>query len=293
MKRMISAWLLVCICLLWGCTAQNNSGQIVATTMPVYCFTKALCQNTDLTVTRLVTENVSCLHDYTLQVWQMQAAEQAELVILSGVGLEEFLEDVLVDKPYLDASHGVALLEGGHHHHEDETEEEHESYGQDPHIWLSPKNAKVMASNICRGLCEKYPQYTSSFEANLASLHKDLDELQAYGEENLAGLSRRELITFHDGFGYLAHSFDLTILEAVEEESGSEASAKELIHMVNLVREHDLPAIFTERSGSVSAASVIAAETGVRIFTLDMAMTGDNYFEAMYRNIDTLKEALQ
>jgi zinc transport system substrate-binding protein len=99
------------------------------------------------------------------------------------------------------------------------------------------------------------------------------------------------MITFHDGFAYFAHAFDLTILEAVEEESGSEASAQELKHLIGLVDEHRLPAIFTEINGSVSAADIIAAETGVGIFPLDMAMTGDDYFKAMYHNIDTLKEA--
>ena len=72
----------------------------------------------------------------------------------------------------------------------------------------------------------------------------------------------------------------------------NEASAAELKHLITLTREHGLPAVFTESSGSVSAAGVIAAETGADIFELDMAMSGDSYFAAMYRNIDTIKEAL-
>ena len=85
---------------------------------------------------------------------------------------------------------------------------------------------------------------------------------------------------------------EVTILEAVEEESGSEASAQELKHLIGVVRENDLPAIFTERNGSTSAAGVISRETGVTVYSLDMAMAGDSYFDAMYRNIDTIKEAL-
>jgi ABC-type Zn uptake system ZnuABC Zn-binding protein ZnuA len=59
-----------------------------------------------------------------------------------------------------------------------------------------------------------------------------------------------------------------------------------------LVNANHLPAIFTERNGSASAASIIARETGVESFALDMAMAGDDYFEAMYHNIDTIREAL-
>ena len=69
----------------------------------------------------------------------------------------------------------------------------------------------------------------------------------------------------------------MTILEAVEEESGSEASAAELIHLIEEVRHHELPAVFTEALGSVSAAQIIAAETGTDIYTLDMAMHGSSY----------------
>ena len=120
-----------------------------------------------------------------------------------------------------------------------------------------------------------------------------LDDLQAYGEQNLRNLASRNLITFHDGFSYFAESFDLHILKAIEEESGSEASAKELIELINLVEESKSPAIFTETNGSTSAAEIIAEETGVKVFALDMAMAGSSYFKAMYHNIDTIKEALE
>ncbi len=286
MKRLTV--LLALLVLLSGCGAEE-SGQVAATTLPVYTFTTLLCQGTPITVTRLVTENVSCLHDYTLKVDQMRAVEQAELVVISGAGLEDFLEDALQSAQTLvDASQGLTLLEGGHDHgHEGHV------HTEDPHIWLSPVNAKAMAANICRGLQAAYPAYKDIFEENLASICARLDALQAYGEAQLAQLRCRELITFHDGFTYLAESFGLHIVHAVEEESGSEASASELIELIGLVREHQLPAIFTETNGSDAAASIIAAETGVQVFALDMAMSGEDYFGAMRRNIDTLKEALQ
>ena len=91
----------------------------------------------------------------------------------------------------------------------------------------------------------------------------------------------------------MAQEYGLTILEAVEEESGSEASAAELIHLINLINGHNLPVVFTEINGADSAANIISAETGVNIFQLDMAMAGNSYFESMYHNINTLKEALQ
>ena len=293
MNRFISFILIFCL-LLAGCSAGQQPAQIAATTLPVYEFTSRLCDGTDLTVTRLVTESVSCLHDYTLQVGQMQAIEGADTVIISGAGLEEFLDEALHGAEHIiDASRGIELLcpeEGHEHAHEhDDHGHHHES---DPHIWLSPAHAAVMAKNICSELTARYPGYASIFAENLTQLLTDLDALDQYGKTQLSALSCRDIITFHDGFAYFAEHYGLHILRAVEEESGSEASAAELIELIRMTRDHNLPAIFTEANGADSAARIISAETGAEIFILDMAMAGDSYFDAMYHNIDTLKEAL-
>ena len=294
MRRTILLFILLAALLL-GCAPEQPQAQIAATTLPVYEFTSRLCDGTGLTVTQLVTEAVSCLHDYSLNVRQVKSAECAEMIIISGAGLEEFMEDLLAEKNVVDSSVAVPLLEGGHDHVHGDEAVSHEGHHHeaDPHIWLSPRNSKIMAENIAAGLSYQYPQYADMFQNNLVALLADLDTLQTYGEAQLASLNSRELITFHDGFAYLADSFDLTILEAVEEESGSEASAAELIHLIKEVRRHNLPAIFTEKLGSVSAAQTIAAETGVSVYELDMVMHGTSYFDAMYHNINTLKGALE
>ena len=277
--------------LLCGCGAKDESARVAATTLPVWEFSARLCAGTPITVTRLVTEQVSCLHDYSLNVRQVKAAEAAETIVISGAGLEDFLDDLLLNASVIDASEGIDLLCGEEHEEEHHHEDGHH-HEEDPHIWLAPENAKIMARNISDGLSTRYPQYKQTFESNLDSLLNDLTALQEYGEDTLSKLKCRDLITFHDGFSYFAQSFDLTIVKAVEEESGSEASARELIEMITLVEENALPAIFTETSGSTSAAGIIARETGCGQYTLDMAMSGDSYFNAMYHNIDTIKEAL-
>lgn len=284
--------ILICVLLLGilsGCAAPADTADIAATTLPVYQFTYMLTDGTDLTVTRLVTESVSCLHDYSLNVRQVKAAESADLIVINGAGLEDFMADLLDGKQTVDASSGIERLESCHNHEQEDHDHHHE---QDSHIWLSPANAMVMARNICDGLTAQYPEYAAVFAANLITLLARLQELLDYGNAQLSELACREIITFHDGFGHFARCFDLEILAAVEEESGSETSAHQLIELIELVRHHHLPAIFTETNGSDASAKVIAAETGVTLLTLDMAMAGDDYFAAMRHNIDALREAL-
>lgn len=290
MKKLAFILLIILILALSGCSAVNMNYDIVATTLPVYDLTSMLCEGTDLSVGRLVTESVSCLHDYTLKVSQMRMLEGAELVVISGAGLEDFLTDALQDsQTIIDTSENINLHPSEHTHHESHSHR-HET---DPHFWLSPENAVRMAETIAQNLADTYPGFADIIQANLQQILNKLTDLQNYGQAQLAELTCRELITFHDGFSYFAQAFDLTILEAVEEESGSEASAQEIIHLVSLVNQHRLTAVFTEISGSDACAGIIASETGVTIYTLDMAMAGDSYFQAMYHNIDTIKEALK
>lgn len=290
MKKLSIFTLVLLIIFCSGC-GRNLNFDIVATTLPVYDFTTFLCQGTDLSVGRLVTESVSCLHDYSLQAVQMRMIEGADAVVISGAGLESFLDDALHSQHLIDASKHVHIHSEVHSHGHDEPTHGH-AHDADPHFWLSTENAKTMSVNICNELSSLYPEQEKIFRKNLTSLTEKLDALQEYGNTKLSDLSTRELITFHDGFSYFAEGFDLEILDSVEEESGSEASAAQIIHLVDLIETHSLPAIFVETNGSDSCAGIIRDETDVAIYTLDMAMAGNSYFDSMYHNIDTIKEAL-
>ena len=148
MKKRIFAGLLalLMICgMLSGCAAREaERWDVLATTGPVWSMTGALLEGTGLTCGRVITESVSCLHDYTLTVAQMEKIGQADVVVLNGLGLEEFMEDALrTAKRTITASTGVDTLPG-----ED---------GEDPHIWLDPANCILMCKNIAAGLAEFYP----------------------------------------------------------------------------------------------------------------------------------------
>ena len=268
-----------------GCK-QEDGTQILATTKPVYEFATILCEGTPLKVDLLISENVSCLHDYTLQVNQMRKLESAELIIINGAGFEDFLADALPDdRRIIDCSANIELHCAHSHSHDSHTHE------NDPHIWLSIDNGRKMAEDIYAGLCKNNPEYTDTITSNFAKLIGKFDTLSENAQV-LKELRCRELITFHDGFSYFADSLDLHIIKAIEEESGSEASAQELISIIQDIKVHNLPAIFTEVSSSSAAASIIRAETGIQVYALDMALSERSYFDAMEHNIKTLKEAL-
>lgn len=282
--RCLMAVLLI-LCLLTACGTSQSAEQkdqetmILATTYPMYYLTSQLTEGTEgLQVELMVSEAVSCLHDYTLTTGQMKMIEQADLIVMNGAGLEEFMASALKSVPedkLVDSAEGIALLD------------------DDPHIWLDPEYFAQQGENIAAALTERYPAYADTFSDNESALTAELTDLKAELRDSVADLSCRELITFHDGFSYFAQGLDLTIAAAIEEEEGAEASAAELKEICDLIAEENIPAIFVERNGSTNAAEIISRETGVGVFTLNTMMDGQtDYMTAMRENVSAVKEAL-
>lgn len=267
--------LLMAMLLTAGCQKVNSDKTVVAaTTKPVYRFASALLAGTDKEAACVVTESVSCLHDYTLTVKQMKLLETADLILINGGGMEDFMKDALRGKDTVANYEQKLSFKDG-----------------DPHIWLHPQRALEMAKAMRDTLVERYPEDGAVIEANFLSLEEKFLDLIAYGEDAKKNLHSSGLVTFHDGFSYFAEFMGVEILASMEEEHGSEVAAKDLIAMIDLVKEKQLPAIFTEVNGATGAAESVQKETGVRIYALDMAMGESDYFTAMRHNIDTVKEA--
>lgn len=313
MKRLLA--LVLALALLTGCAPRPAAGDgglhVLCTTYPVYLFTTAVVGDTEgVEVELLVNAQTSCLHDYTLTVEDMRAIDRSDILVMSGVGLEDFLSDALEQKgiPVIDCSENISLLpslehegHGGHDHEEE----------MDPHYWMDPRRVEWVLETIADGLSDWDAANSRRYQQNLilawdalGALTQDATSAQimtvsvTQGYLDLAPLcSTTGLVTFHDGFQYFADAFELELLAAIEEEEGSEASARELAEIIELVKDRDIPAIFVEKNGSRRSAEVIARETGCKIYELDLLMSGEGtgvsaYREAMEQNLKTVLEAL-
>lgn len=293
LKKIVS--ILLCCCLFF--TACQSTGEtataktkIVATTYPVYLFTMHVVRGIpDIEVNLMVQDQISCLHDYSLSTSDMNLIEKADILILNGGGLEGFMDSALKTHsgPVVDSSAGISLLTFPN--------------GEiDPHIWMDPNRAMTQVSNIAEALSDLIPEYAGNFKQNADTYCAELSDFTVLLSSSLEELDCRYIISFHDGFAYFAQAFDLEILKSIEEEAGSEASAQDITEIIQLIRQYDLPAIFTEVNGSAATAEAIARETGVSIYSLDLIMSGkqiedylyDPYMAAMAENVETILEAL-
>ena len=282
---------------------QEDKLTIVATTYPVYLFASSVTEGVDgVEVLRLDTGSTSCLHDYNLTVNDMKKIERADVIAINGAGLEEFMEDALhtSDALVIDCSEGVHLLENESHHH-DEHDHSHDGHDHghfDPHYWMDAENALVMVENIAAAMRELDTANAQTYRTNAMEQGLVIRAWDSQIEDSFrmvaeTGVKIPGLITFHDGFRYFCHAYGLELLESIEEEAGSEASAKEIVEITHLVKEHDIPVIFTEVNGSDATAKAIVRETGCAIAQLSMVMDGpdddlSNYLNTMLENMQSV-----
>lgn len=310
MKKRIFGLFLALTLALSSCAPAARSDQglhILCTTYPLYLFTTAVTEGAEgVEVTLLVNSQTSCLHDYTLTVADMKAIEDADVIVMNGAGLEEFMSNPLAQSnaSVIDCSEGMELLPSleheGHEHHGHNHSHEEEL---DPHYWMDPHRAGQMVERIANGLATLETDGAEAYRANASNALNALAQVDPWYRDVV--FPPYPLITFHDGFQYFAAAEDFELLRAIEEEDGSTVSAAEIKELAALIESENIPAIFVEKNGSRSAAEVLSRETGCQVYELDMLMSGEGrgiqpYLDAMDANLksvltafseDTRKEA--
>ncbi len=304
MKKIIALVLAVVLLALSGCsTAIENSKKTVAVSFyPIYIFTLNLLDGVDdIQVKSIGEQNTGCLHDYTITAADARLISDAELLIVNGVGMEGFLEDLYSaesDLNVVDSSEGAKLIcsENHHHHHNEKTGVEmtqlsHTSFNS--HIWLSVSNAKIQVSNIKNALVRSFPEYQEQISENYKLYIERLNLLEKDTEAAKESLKGKNVYAFHEAYGYLAYDLGFNIVRTIESGEGGEPSARELARLSEEAGADNVKAIFIEPYYSGSAAEIISQETGIKIYTLNPVTSGEKtktaYEDIMRENIKVLK----
>lgn len=291
--------------------AKDNTIKVVTTIPPLYSLTANLVEDTDIEVTNIVPPN-SSVHTYTLTPETAKQIHDADLIVINGLELEEFLEDTLKDTNaiILDTSEGVKLKEYNEDEHEDDHdeheddhdhEEEHEDdhhghhHGQyDPHIWLSPINAKVQASNIADALTKIAPENKSTFQSNLNSLNTKLDQLNEEVKAELTKLDITPYIVFHDAYHYFEENFDVHAVAFLEEFAGKEPTAEYLTEVIDIIEDNEVKVMFTEPQFSPKLVQTLSNDYNLAVGELDplgKTVTKASYFTLIRSNLESFKKA--
>jgi zinc transport system substrate-binding protein len=158
----------------------------------------------------------------------------------------------------------------------------------DPHIWLSPRLAKILARNMANALIALDPARTDSYQAGLAGVEQELDRLDAELKSLLAPLAGRELLVYHPAFGYLAAEYGL--VQVAIESGGQQPSPRQLADLLKQARTRHPGAIFVQPQFSATTAHTLARELGVPVVELDPLAR--NYPDNLQRMAVTIRNNL-
>lgn len=239
-------------------------------------------------------------HSFAATPRDVATVSQAHVVLANGLGLEEFLEE-LVDhagggRPVVSVSQGIEAREmAGAHDHEHET--------LDPHVWFSPANVMVWTRNVAQTLGTLDPAHQEAYTANAAAYEKDLNALDDWIEAEVARIppARRKLVTDHATLGYFADRYGFEMVGTVVQgfSSAAEPSAQEIALLEQEVRQHQVPAIFVGLTVNPNLAQRIAEDTGTRLvplYTGSLSSPGgeaDTYLKFMRYDVTAIMEALR
>ena len=189
------------------------------------------------------------------------------------------------------------------HGHEEEGHDDGHGHGElDPHFWFDPTRVQQAVNSIAAHLSGADPANQSFYRENAAAYNRQLEELDAWIQEEVAKLpdDHRLLVTSHDAFQYFAVRYDFEVVGAIFPISTeNEPTAQELAELIEVIEHEGAPAVFAEKSHSDRLARRIAEETGATLigglYTGSLGEPGGDagtYLDFMRYNVITIVEAL-
>lgn len=177
----------------------------------------------------------------------------------------------------------------------------HDHGGVDPHTWVSPKSALIMAENVKNSFVQVDEANRDAYEANYAALKGKLTELDNKFTEQLSTTDRKEIVTSHQAFGYLSRDYGLTELSIMGLSPDAEPRAQDLKNIAKFVEEQGVKFIFFEELVSPELAQTLAREAKIDTLVLnpiegltpEQEARGEDFISLMEANLQNLMKALQ
>lgn len=241
--------------------STSGALRVVATTAVLADFVKEV-GGTRVTLSTIMKAGVDA-HDFEPSPADLEAIRGADLILKNGAGLEAWIDSTIASArpraPVIDASEGVVIT------------------NKNPHIWLDPRRARIMVTNVARALERVDPEGRPTYVANLDAYVARLDTLDASIAARIAALKDKKIVTNHDAFGYYIERYGLEFIGSIlpSFDTSVELSSREVQELVAHIKAASVRAIFSEAQIPAHTAETVAREAGVRVVSGDSALYGD------------------
>ena len=231
----------------------------------------------------------------------MMKAKSADLFIRIGLDLEIGYEGLIIDgsrnqkirtgQPgHLDASEEISPLELPIAKVDSSMGDIHPM--GNPHYWLDPENAKIIARNIANRLSELFPQNREYFSKNLESFDKKIDNKMIKWKEKMAPFKGKKITVYHRSWPYFADRFGLVVACELEPKPGIPPSPGHLKDVIDIMNRDDIKVILMEVFYDEKSAQFVAAKTGAKVIVVPNSVGGTKEAKDYFSLIDTIVDRL-
>ncbi|MDD6351547.1 MAG: metal ABC transporter substrate-binding protein [Lachnospiraceae bacterium] len=298
-----------------GKNKSKNSEKltIVTSFYPVYISAMNVTDGANVDLENLTEPSTGCLHDYTLTPKDMKLLSTADVFLVNGGGIENFLTDVAESYPNLkiidlskdftdeeleqiheaggdaDSNSGDSSSDKDHedHDHEDEA---------NAHYWMSVTLLKTQVDTMAKGLAEADPANASLYQSNAETYEKKLDSLQDKEKEVAGKLSNA--VIFHAAFYYFCQDLNCRVAYTLDLDEERQVSAGETRDTADALKSMQNPVILAEKTYGQEMAERMQAETGCKVVYLDPLTRSngkyekDAYIKGMEENLAKIEAAI-
>ena len=298
-------------------SVQPSSGKklkVAATFYPMVEFSMQVAGD-HAEVTGLIPTGVEP-HDWEPSAKDIVQLKEADIFVYNGI-VEEWAEDALKGaandkRVVVEATHGMELMEGEaeeeHEHadeHEDDHAEDHEEghdhqHAIDPHVWLSPVLAQKQVKVIEEAFSKADPAHKEDYAKNAEAYITQLKELDQAYKTGLKDVKRKEFVTQHAAFAYLAKEYGLTQVPIAGLSPEQEPSPDKMADIIQFAKEKQVKTIFFETLVDPKVAQTIAKDLGAKTDVLnplegltdEYRKNNQDYIAIMKKNLAALQKAL-
>jgi ABC-type lipoprotein release transport system permease subunit/ABC-type Zn uptake system ZnuABC Zn-binding protein ZnuA len=179
--------------------------------------------------------------------------------------------------PFFDLSIGIPRLSDTEVNGNDEDKDDkndtetashaHHHYSADPHIWSTPRTARLIARNTLNAILSLDSANRNIYQSNYENLLAEIDTTNRILHSILDTLSSRAFVIYHPALTYFADEYNLTQLAI--ESSGKEPSPMSLSRLTARARELGVRVVFVQREFDTRHAEQLASEIGARLISID------------------------
>ncbi|MBW7996265.1 MAG: manganese transporter [Candidatus Glassbacteria bacterium] len=239
-------------------------------------------------------------HIYDPRPGDARLIARADVVLTNGLHLEGTLHDIV----HNNLKDGAVFRELAEDERIEVIESQQYQGAPDPHCWFSIPYVKVYTENAAEALAEADPANADFYRSNAEHYIVRLDSLDRYARKVIGQIppEKRILVTAHDAFHYFGIEYGVDVMTVIGISTDSEPRPQDVEALVNLVREHGVPAVFIETSVSASLNNLVrkvsektGAAVGGTLYSDSLGEPGTDAgtFLGMFRhNVDTIAGAL-